>query len=112
MAKGQARIVLHGKREFLIRSLRELMTLSDITKDLARDGLQVSVSSLYRYMISDLGDDYAEYLWHTGRGLLRSRQGEFRGRVMSKARVIKTVATDRGKISNQADLNNFFKNNK
>jgi len=112
MAKGQARIVLHSRREFLIRSLRELMTLSDMKRDLERDGLQVSVSSLYRYMISDLGDDYAEYLWHTGRGLLRSRQGEFRGRVMSKAIVGKTVAPDRGKISNQADLNNFFKNNK
>jgi hypothetical protein len=112
MAKGQARIVLHGRRDFLIRSLRELMTLSDMTKGLARDGLQVSVSSLYRYMISDLGDEYAEYLWHTGRGLLRSRQGMVGRVAMSKILAVGKVSTNSGKISNQADLNRFINNNK
>ena len=78
MAKGQARILLHGKREFLVRSLKESVTLSEINESLRKDGLKVSISSLYRYMVSDLSDDYAEYLWHTGRGLLRSRQGKVR----------------------------------
>lgn len=112
MAKGQARIVLHGRREFLIRSLRELMTLSDMTKDLARDGLQVSVSSLYRYMISDLGDDYAEYLWHTGRGLLRSRQDKSRSSGMRKIAVESFVNTNHAKITNPSNLKKFLTENK
>lgn len=112
MAKGQARILLHGKREFLVRSLKESVTLSEINESLRKDGLKVSISSLYRYMVSDLSDDYAEYLWHTGRGLLRSRQGKVRCGSTSKTTGGSLVVANPGKISNQADLNKFLTNNK
>lgn len=112
MAKGQARILLHRKREFLVNALREFRTLYEITVALNMDGVQVSISSLYRYIVSDLSDDYAEYLWHTGRGLLRSRQDKVRCGSTSKTTGGSLVVANPGKISNQADLNKFLTNNK
>lgn len=112
MAKGQARILLHGKKEFLIELLKESMTLSDMAVVLRRNGTQVSVSSLYRYMLSDLSEEYKEYLWHTGRGLLRSRRGQALGQGESKIKL--AIGRDFAdvKISNQKDFNKFMSNNR
>lgn len=112
MAKGQARISLHGKKDFLIKSLKESMTLSDMTVVLRGDGIQVSVSSLYRYMLSVLAEEYKEYLWHTGRGLLKSRRGQGLGQGESRLKVAVNKESADVKISNQKDFNKFLSNNR
>lgn len=116
MVKGQARISLHGQKDFLIKLLKESMTLSEMTEVLKGDGVQVSVSSLYRYMLSDLVEEYKEYLWHTGRGLLKSRssQGRAQGKGQDGARVKVAISKDSAeiKISNQKDFNKFLTNNR
>lgn len=112
MTKGQARISLHGQRDVLIKLLRECKTLGDIAVILGDNGIRVSVSSLHRYMLSDMADEYKEYLWITGRGLLKSRLTQFR----DSGELTKKVAVGREshgvKISNQKDLNKFISNNR
>ena len=48
MAKGQARISLHGQRDVLIKLLKEYVTLSDMALVLRGVDVHVSTSSLYR----------------------------------------------------------------
>lgn len=116
MAKGQARISLHGQKDFLIKLLKESVTLSDMAEVLKGDGIQVSVSSLYRYMLSDLVEEYKEYLWHTGRGLLKSRRGQggAQGKGQEGSRIKVAISKDSAdvKISNPKDFNKFFTNNR
>ena len=113
MVKGQARISLHGQRDVLIKLLKEYVTLSDMALVLRGVGVHVSISSLYRYMLSDLTEEYKEYLWHTGRGLLKSRQGQIQSQGQGASRL---KATSRGqadaKIFNQKDFNKFMSNNR
>ena len=53
MVKGRARILLHTKKDTLVKCLKEYMALSDMAVFLEREGVRVSVSSLYRYMITE-----------------------------------------------------------
>ncbi|PKG96278.1 hypothetical protein CXF92_00310 [Pseudomonas sp. Choline-3u-10] len=114
MVKGQARISLHGHRDALVKLLKEYVTLSDMALVLRGVGVQVSISSLYRYMLSDLSEEYKEYLWHTGRGLLKSRQGQIQSRGQGASRLKATVSREPadGKIFNQKDFNKFMFNNR
>jgi len=100
--------------------LKEYVTLSDMALVLEGVGVQVSISSLYRYMLSDLSEGYKEYLRHTGRGLLKSRQGQIQsegqgqgqgqGSSSLKAAVSREPAD--AKIFNQKDFNKFMSNNR
>jgi len=114
MAKGQARISLHGQRDVLINLLKDYVTLSDMALVLRGVGVHVSISSLYRYMLSDLTEEYKEYLWHTGRGLLRSRQGQIQSQGQGAFRRKETVSRGQvdAKIFNQKDFNKFISNNR
>lgn len=114
MAKGQARISLHGQRDVLIKLLKEYVTLSDMALVLRGVGVHVSTSSLYRYMLSDLSEEYKEYLWHTGRGLLKSRQGQIQSQGQGASRLKVTVSREQAdaKISNQRDFNKFMSTNR
>lgn len=111
MAKGQARILLHGKREFLIKELKECSTLYEIAITLELEGVKVSISSLYRFMVSDLGDYYFEYLRYTGRGLVRNRQANDRLRIAKKAGSSTHSAMRPETINNPGDVNKFLKDN-
>lgn len=116
MTKGQARISLHGQRGVLIKMLKEYVTLSDMALFLKGVGVQVSISSLYRYMLSDLSEEYKEYLWHTGRGLLKSRQGQIQSEGQGQGSSSLKAAVSRepadAKIFNQKDFNKFMSNNR
>lgn len=111
MSKGQARIVLHSRRDFLSESLRDFKSLQEIRDCLVGDGVIVSLSSLYRFLANDMKEEYEVYLRITGRGLIRNRSGleeaakqaaSFSGGVMLP--VAKKVA-----ISNAGELNKFIK---
>lgn len=109
MSKGQARILLHGKRDFLIKALKEFSTLYEIAMTLELEGVKVSISSLYRYMVSDLGDDYFEYLRYTGRGLVRNRQAKDRPGSTKKSEPTNYAAPRPETINNPGDVNKFLK---
>jgi len=107
MAKGQARIFLHSKKRFLIEALNECKTLHEIAAALALDGGKVSISSLYRYLVSDLPEDYAGYLQFTGRGLLKTRRAKGYPEISQKS--TKNEAAKRERITNPGDMNKFLK---
>ncbi len=73
MKKGSARISLYGVRDVLVVSLLEFKTLTELIEVLQGMGVDVSLSSLHRYLKSELQEEYKYYLKVTGRGLLRNR---------------------------------------
>lgn len=73
MKKGSARIALYGVRDVLVVSLREFKTLPELMEVLQGMDVDVSLSSLHRYLKSELQEEYERYLKVTGRGLLRNR---------------------------------------
>ncbi|WP_137823852.1 hypothetical protein [Pseudomonas sp. D(2018)] len=78
MKKGSARIALYGVKDVLVVSLREFKTLPELIEVLQGMDVDVSLSSLHRYLKSELQEEYECYLKVTGRGLLRNR-GSARG---------------------------------
>lgn len=112
MSKGQARIALHPKRDFLIESLRAFKSLQEINDCLARDGVAVSLSSLYRFLANDMKEEYAIYLRLTGRGLVRNRSGSVAvvKQVTDRVGGIGLPISRKETISNPGELNNFLKN--
>lgn len=112
MVKGRSRIWLDTKKDTLVKCLKEYMALSDMAVFLEREGVRVSVSSLYRYMITDLPEEYREYLWHTGRGLLISRRSQAGERGESKPKAPMSRESNSSKISNPKDFNKFISKNR
>lgn len=73
--KGHARIALRNKGPYLQEALANFITLPRITKDLAEQGVVVSVASLRKWLMEFLPDHYADYLKITGRGRKVNRAG-------------------------------------
>lgn len=109
MVKGQARILLHGKREFLVEALKEFRALYEITAALEVAGVGVSISSLYRYMVSDLSEEYAEYLRCTGRGLISSRCAKVKSESAQKSKPSIYAVARPGQITNAGGVSKFLK---
>ncbi|MBK61335.1 MAG: hypothetical protein CML01_21485 [Pseudomonas sp.] len=104
MAKGGARILLHGKKSYLIESLKKFKALHEIAAALELAGVKVSISSLYRFMVSDLSEEYAEYLHYTGRGLVSSRYAK----AGAKPKPASDLAAKRERITNPSDMKKFL----
>ena len=73
MRKGSARIALHGVRNVLVEWLEEFKTLPEMLESLKAVDVYVSVSSLHRYLKTEMQGEYGRYLKITGRGLCRNR---------------------------------------
>lgn len=99
---------MHGKREFLVEALKEFRALYEITAALEVVGVRVSISSLYRYMVSDLSEDYAEYLRCTGRGLIGSRCAKVSQRVRKNLSQV-FVLLLYSQITNAGGVSKFLK---
>jgi len=109
MKKGMARIALHEWREVIFQSLREYRTLSELKVVLEGFGVFVSLSSIHRFLLSDLSDEYRCYLKITGRGLVRNREA---ASLKVKGRDASVVASGAGlqrAINSPRDLSDFLK---
>lgn len=109
MTKGCARILLHGKQEFLVKSLKEFRTLYEITVALEVEGVKISTSSLYRYLVSDLNEVYLEYLRYTGRGLIGTRQNKGVNGAAQNNNPNLSLARKSEAITNAGDVSKFLK---
>ncbi|TYP65346.1 hypothetical protein A9A72_122474 [Stutzerimonas stutzeri] len=109
MVKGQARILLYSKQAYLVKALKDFRTLYEIAAALELDGVKVSVSSLYRYMVNDLGEYYAEYLRCTGRGLVSSRRANGNPEFARKYKPTSYAVAKRERITNPSDMNKFLR---
>lgn len=109
MAKGRARILLNGKQEYLVEALKNFKALYEIAAALELEGVKVSISSLYRFMVSDLSEDYAEYLRCTGRGLVSSRSAKASSGFPHKFKPLSEVVGKRERITNPSDMNKFLR---
>lgn len=110
MNKGSARIALHGVRDVLVEWLDEFKTLPEMIESLKTVGVYVSLSSLHRYLKSEMQGEYGRYLKITGRGLCRNRGvgvsvGGVRS-VPSQGRTEKILAK---KLGSPGDLHDFVK---
>ena len=111
MSKGKARIALHSKRHYLVESLRDFKSLQEIRDCLVSEGVAISLSSLYRFLVNDMREEYENYLRITGRGLVRNRNGldTFTNRVISSAENLMLPVAKKESISNPGELNKFLK---
>lgn len=112
MSKGKARIALHSKRHYLVESLRGFKSLQEIRDCLVSEGVAISLSSLYRFLVSDMREEYESYLRITGRGLVRNRSGldTFANRMISSTENLMLPMARKESISNPGELNKFLKN--
>lgn len=111
MTKGSARVALFATRELLVELLAEFRCLEEIRERLKGNGVVISHSSLYRFLISELPSEYANYLRVTGRGLVRSRGTEGQRSDPPNAHVVAANSQlDQKKINNRCELNKFLKN--
>jgi len=109
MKKGMARILLHSKQEYLVEALKDFKALHEIAAALELEGVKVSISSLYRFLVSDLSEDYAEYLRCTGRGLVRSRSAKVGSGSLHKSIPASEAVAKRERITNPSDMNKFLR---
>ncbi len=112
MSKGKARIALHSRRDFLSESLMAYKTLQEIRDCLANDGVTISLSSLYRFLVNDMKEEYEIYLRIAGRGLIRNRSGldATVQRELSRVEGVGLPVARKESISNPVELYKFFKN--
>ncbi len=112
MSKGKARIALHSKRNYLVESLRGFKSLQEIRDCLVSEGVAISLSSLYRFLVNDMREEYENYLRVTGRGLVRNRGGldTVANRMVSSAESLMLPVVKKESISNPGELNKFLKN--
>ena len=61
---------------------------------------------------TDLPEEYREYLWHTGRGLLISRRSQAGERGESRPKAPMSRESNSSKISNPKDFNKFISKNR
>lgn len=112
MSKGKARIALYSKRNYLVESLRDFKSLQEIRDCLVSEGVAISLSSLYRFLVNDMREEYENYLRVTGRGLVRNRGGldTVANRMVNSAESLMLPVVKKGSISNPGELNKFLKN--
>lgn len=110
MKKGSARIALHGVRDVLVEWLEEFKTLPEMIESLKAVDVSVSLSSLHRYLKSEIQGEYGRYLKITGRGLCRNRGADVSVEgirpATSLGRPEKTLAN---KLGNPSELHDFIK---
>ena len=111
MSKGKARIALHSKRNYLVESLRDFKSLQEIRDCLVSEGVAISLSSLYRFLVNDMREEYENYLRVTGRGLIRNRSGleEAAKQAASFSVGVMLPVAKKVAISNAGELNKFIK---
>lgn len=110
MRKGSARIALHGVRNVLVEWLEEFKTLPEMLESLKAVDVYVSVSSLHRYLKTEMQGEYGRYLKITGRGLCRNRGAgvsvEGIRSATSQGRAEKKLVN---KLGSPGDLHDFVK---
>lgn len=111
--KGKVRLNLRRQSRFLREALRQGVTLASIQAVLHREGIITSVSSLRRYLLSEMAEEYSAYLQLTSRGFISNRS-PFKSTDSSqfkKADQLREANTASTEISTPAEIREFLQNN-